>query len=367
MVTIALEDSPTQEAPPAKNVEVSSQQPEAEPISTSSTKDRATTSAEVPTNLTDQDTLVFGSLNRELTDFLAERVRLAVEKEIVKGLPLLEDEDVARHQLQEKLVYKFVRNIDVLEVYCEHNVLTLRKFPPAKRKRIAQVMLQGKESLPDIAFPPMTVNTNEGTSAALPTKDMIPSQIDMDSLRQELQQLQLHLEAARSTRNNLLLERHSLDTAQRTIGKIARTLEQHSVNTSSAPSEVNARVTDGNSVRHLTQEAQAIMDNLDARKEKRKQMGENGKGTDDDDSNDNPFFASPVVAKQPRLSLEEAYRRDCQQLGLRDTTNTVNGQDNKSSENLAEAVSTLPVSKLHALKQMLKSRTATERYHAENY
>jgi hypothetical protein len=25
------------------------------------------------------------------------------------------------------------------------------------------------------------------------------------------------------------------------------------------------------------------------------------------------------------------------------------------------------VSKLHALKQMLKSRTATERYHAENY
>ncbi|KAL3908857.1 MAG: hypothetical protein SGILL_008320 [Bacillariaceae sp.] len=353
MVTIAIEDSPPQqqvapaglvsEVPPLRN---------ATATSSVSTQDQdAATSDEIPTTPIEQDSLVFGTLNRDLTDFLAERIRHAVQHHVVKELPLLEEEAAARHQLQETLVYKFVRNIDVLEAYCEEKVLTLRNFPPAKRKRIIQVMKKGKSSLPDIALPPSAMTA----ASSLPTKDMIPSQDDMKDLQQDVQQLQIRLEAARATRNALLAEQHGLDKAEAAIDKVTETLQQHQeTTTTSVTTQVNAKVTDGNSVQHLTQEAQTIVEKLDTKQREKRQrrQGEEANGTQDDENaeEDDPFFASSAVTtKQPRLSLEENYRRDCKALGLQDKTNT--------DANL-EAPSA-PLAKVRGLKQLLKPSKAS--------
>ncbi|KAL3899052.1 MAG: hypothetical protein SGARI_006538, partial [Bacillariaceae sp.] len=255
-------------------------------------------------------------------------------------------------------------------------VLTLRHFAPAKRQRIAQVLVQGKDSLEDISSSIARGDENvvaargddaSDTSPLLPTKDQIPSHSDMAALENDLEKLQERLENTRAKRNDLLVQQHSLQKAETLLQKIETTLEKHDEMTANSQQAVTKVVTDGNSVQHLTQEAQSILDKLEHAKEKRTRTDE--ENVDDDDD---PFFSTPTVSKQPRLSLEETYRRDCKALGLRDATNfaasSINissqddNNDDESNNNAAESAA--PLSKLHALKQRLKSLPTAADYGA---
>ncbi|KAG7351743.1 hypothetical protein IV203_007791 [Nitzschia inconspicua] len=305
----------------------------------------AASSSSIPLLLSEQDNYVFGSLNKDLTDFLAERIEQTLQNTVVEGLPLLEN-GPAKTQLQETLVYKFVRNIDVLEAYCEQNVLTLRKFAPATRKRIVQVLKHGNDSLTSIPSFDDSISISNSDTVIIPTKDMIPSSADSKTLQDDLEQLQERLNAARQVRNDLLVQRKSLERAQSITNRLMETLQQHKpmIDTDGTSStivqQVNTVVTDGNSVHELTEEAKTILEKL-KRQEKRPSSSQ-----PEEHELDDPYFANTMV-KQPRLSLEEVYHRDRKELGLlRDTTNS-SDKGNRVS----------PSAKLIAFKNLLKGKS----------
>jgi hypothetical protein len=354
MVTIAFEDSSPQQQcqEDMPNIPVDETQ-KSEHENYSMQPDAAAsphleTDSSVPTLLSEQDHVVFGRMNHELTDFLAGRIEETIQRTVMGGLPLLED-GPAKTQLQDTLVYKFVRNIDVLEAYCAQNVTTLRKYPPATRKRIVQVLRNGERVLDSLPTSPFIDSNNSILETSIPTKDMLPSKSESKSLQDDLVNLQERLKAARSVRNDLLVQQKSLQRAQSITSRFMETLEKHRpmVDTDASSSmvmqQVNAVVTDGNSVHQLTEEAQTILDKLNRQKRPPASKA--------DEEEYDPFFSETVV-KQPRLSLEEAYHQDRKHLGLlRDTTN---GQGNEDTEDIS------PVAKLTFIKNLLKRKPLTE-------
>ncbi|KAG7365852.1 hypothetical protein IV203_028522 [Nitzschia inconspicua] len=313
--------------------------------STSTPAASSSSSSSIPLLLSEQDNYVFCNLNKDLTDFLAERIEQTLQNTVVEGLPLLEN-GPAKTKLQETLVYKFVRNIDVLEAYCAQNVLTLRKHAPATRKRIVQVLKHGKGSLSSIPSFDDSNSISNSDTVIIPTKDMIPSSADSKTLQDDLEQLQERLNAARLVRNDLLVQQKSLERAQSITHRLMETLEQHKPmidtdrTSSTIVQQVNTVVMDGNSVHELTEEAKTILDKL-KRQEKRPSSSQ-----PEEQEFDDPFFSNTMV-KQPRLSLEEVYNRDRKELGLlRDTTNS-SDKGNRVS----------PSAKLIAFKNLLKGKS----------
>jgi hypothetical protein len=309
----------------------------------------------IPTSLSEQDDLVYGTLNHDLADVLAERIQDAVTKGL-DDLPLFEDEGLTKSKLHDTLIHKFVRNIDVLEAYSAHHVLTLRPFPLAKRKRIVQVFLKGKESLEDISL--ATDREASSATANIPTRNQLPSQQERTALQDELERLQDRLKKAKLERRNLLLQQRSLQRAEQLSSKVTETLESHHPDTiNPANQQVMAAVTDGNSLQELTAEAQTILEKLDRQKRGRTELQE-----EDNDDDDDPFFAKPMN-KHPRLSLEEEYRRQRKQLGLlTDCTNHQNATDTTADGDDKDADSTTAIRPnviLKSLRNLLKPNSSS--------
>ena len=198
----------------------------------------------------DADMIVYGTINTELQDALAAGIERAIV-EGVERLPLLnnnsyrkrkslgvvppplhnatkdtsllvpfdeqpketrkeneeeeeEETTTPKQRLIETLRYKFVRNVDVLEAYCACHVLTVQHHPPGRRKRIVQVMQQGLESLtPPIL--PTTTTTRPASETVIPqNQSELPSDEDVQCVKDEVEQLQVKLATARRERNELL-------------------------------------------------------------------------------------------------------------------------------------------------------------------
>jgi hypothetical protein len=355
MVTISVEVSPSQphhqgdDKPVASIKEGSITQRAVSDASSTCPTVATTTTTSLPLSLSEQDHVVFGSINHDLTDFLAARIEHTIQQTVMEGLPLLDD-GPPKMKLQQTLVYKFVRNIDVLEAYCAENILTLRKYHPSTRKRIVQVLQQGEVSLEDVPYPRNDSGRRDKcTDSIIPTKDMIPSSTASKSLQDELENLHERLKAARSARDDLLVQQKSLARAQSFISLVMQVLELHKPMVDvdgSLPMvshQVDTVVTDGHSVHELIQEAQTILNKINRPKRPSASQSQN----DDNGLEDDSVFYQTLL-KHPRLSLEEKYKRDLIQLGLlRDTTNQETRFDDGETVN---------ASKLKALKKMLKSK-----------
>jgi len=296
--------------------------------------------------LAEQDALVYGNLNSEFADALTREIEAAIT-ESVNSLPLLdgnnfrgksltnlednetskdkeeESDKTPKERLWDTLRYKFVRNVDVLEAYCAYHVLTLRKHPPARRKRIVSVLKDGFNVLPALETQEETPEVNQ----SYPTRSEIPSKEEQESLVKELELLKAEIEAAKEKRNALKVELESAKLAEQAASEVVTTLEENMPE--DVHKDVFTKAEQSNTMGLLAEEAKTLIGKLDGIKRNRADDGE--ENFEFVQREDPLFKASNRMGnkrhKKP-LTLEEAYRQDRRQLGLlRDSTN----DDNNSS------------------------------------
>jgi len=385
--------------------------------------------------LSDQDMAVYGTLNKELNDALAEQIEVAI-KNGVDSLPLIDDDcyratrtfstennnnkknkndkddgtprsitdnhkpfdenddkneidgvggkhvqqqqqqdhdtqqknqDQHQHQNQntktpkqnlvETLTYKFVRNVDVLESYCAHHVMTLRKHPPARRKRIVAVLKNGVQQTLDVLEIPVGNNDNNDDtgidtdrSKSYPTQQSeIPTTEEVNQVIEDISQLQLRLEEVRNERNELLALEESTNRAEQYISavtsKVTAQNQLRHCEEGMVHKNVSTFVANGNTARRLAEETKDMITKLDTLKRDRSNKNTTNNDTDttvnDEERFDFDFTqqqqqqqdidplgaaeASPNKKRskrRPPLSMHELYVRDRTQLGLvHDSTN----------------------------------------------
>jgi hypothetical protein len=311
----------------------------------------------IPTSLADQDLAVYGNLNTLLADAFTAKVEAAIS-EGVDSLPLLDGSNCYRgkslsslddenepgsiekspkERLWDALRYRFVRNVDVLEAYCAHHVLTLRKHPPARRKRIVAVVRDGFEALPPLPSKDYGDDKGETPSHKYPTRSELPSEEERTNLVDELSCLKVDLEAAKTRRNALLASAESARRAEQAVAGVAATVEANlpTLEQDAIRKDVTRKVEQGNTVGLLADEAKALIGKLDGIKRDRSKKQQQTDNDNDDAAydfvqRDDPLYkASNRIGNKRHkpLSLEESYRRDRRDLGLlRDSTNeTGNG------------------------------------------
>eukprot|EP00536_Pseudo-nitzschia_multiseries_P003548 jgi/Psemu1/284481/fgenesh1_pg.56_\ len=308
----------------------------------------------------EKDFAVFGRLNTQLADALAERIEAAIAWG-VDSLPLLDDDcyrgsngrqnntnssnnstignPSPKERLRETLRYKFVRNVDVLEAFCAHHVLTLRKHPPARRKRIVAVLRDGPRALDpplDATAPEIIGDGGNGNAASqslpeqqqqhYPTRSDLPTPDECASLSRDLDRLRADLAEARSRRNELVAELASIRRAGDVAAGAAGAIRESSATVGNARLKVRGFVEDSRVLDQLKDDAKTLTGKLDTIKRNR-DPSDTGTtfGVGDDDPLDR------IIAKRPKvLAPMEAYQRDRRVLGLlRDSTNdSVNDNGN---------------------------------------
>ena len=279
-------------------------------------------------SLSGQDMAVFGTLNAKLADAFTETIEAAIT-DGVHSLPLLDGdihtqttEDTAdkdkppKQRLWEAIRYRFVRNVDVLEAYCGHNLLTLRKHPPATRKRIVAFLKNGADALPPLEAKENTSEEATETSSNYPTRSQLPSETETKQLAEEIEKLQADLQSAKEQRNALLAALESANKAQQAVEGVVATVQ---ANLPEGPiqAQVGDKVEQGNTLGLLKDETQSLVRKLETIQQDRKPSQK-------DDSfdfvqRDDPLFRASNRAGNKRhkpLSLEEAYHKDRRQMGL---------------------------------------------------
>lgn len=308
-----------------------------------------------PITLEDQDEAVYGSINHDMADALAARVETAIQINVIDALPLLQNDQGAKDRLKETLVHKFVRNVDVLEAYCAHNIMTLRKHPIARRKRIVHVVqmmpLDGsldheqiRTSLEATAAVSMDKNfTKEEERRTTmddfqyPAKDELPTPEQKAQLNADLQLLQRQLAQAKERRNELLVQAASLTNAETVAGQASIALKAVAgtmIQEGQIHADATKRVAQGQTIGDLTTEARKAITKLEHAKRDRAESSSSsqtkvGHLTGDNSSEtvgmdvDDPLASKDLPpSPKKRLSLEECYQRDKNQLRLQDTTNS---------------------------------------------
>lgn len=318
-------------------------------VTTNTAIDTAMTESAVPSSLVDQDLEVFGDLNSRFADAFTERIETAITKG-VDSLPLLDgdcyrgnssqissadeiDYKPPKQRLWDALRYRFVRNVDVLEAYCGHHLFTLRKNPPAQRKRIVSVMRDGVECLSPFKANDETKGTNgEEEATKYPTRSELPSEEERKDLVKELSRLQAELETAKQKRNALLASVESAKRAEHAVADVVATAEAHipTLQEGTIRRIVSDKVEKGNTVGLLAEEAKSLVGKLDGIKRDRNKKMECDDEEFDFVQQDDPLFKASDRAgnkRHKRLSLEEAYRKDRRQFGLLTDSTNDNGSN----------------------------------------
>jgi hypothetical protein len=261
----------------------------------------------------DEDSILFGSMNAQIADALADRIEVNIHKG-VQSLPLLKDPTKSK-ELVDTIHQKYMRNVDVIETYGSRNIFSIQQHPPSRRQRILQAFLSSSGSSSHDKEKPTTADTTTTATttansqppsllSSYPSKDQIPLPHTLAELQLQVQQLQTDLSAARAHRNTLLTSTKSLEVAQRVSETATAVLPakfQHNVQ-----GPVTAAVMGGQGVQELTREAQQLLGKLEERKRER--------SDDDDDEEEDDEFEfekeNPIVKKKKRLSLVEEYRQE---------------------------------------------------------
>ena len=321
--------------------------------------------------LDEQNDSVYGTISHDMADVLVDQIEDAIQTTVIDALPLLQNNQKAKELLMSTLRHKFVRNIDVLEAFCDHNILTLRKHPVARRKRIVEVVelmkhiaadgndgesmehksvdsiqaaLNATALIPVDGFVPITTPVEEtGVSSEgfkHPRKDEIPTTEQKADLDADLESLQKKLAEAKKRRDHLLVKTASISQADIITTEASHAaLDPHPTRFHQSKSLCSEWISQGQTIGDLTAEAERTLEQLETLKQKRPYQQQNddilfsqrsnGQNEEDDEENTtddfDPLSSQDDAASRPtkkRLSLEEAYLRDKKQLGLQDATNT---------------------------------------------
>ena len=136
-----------------------------------------------------EDEIIFGSMNQKLADTLADRIRDAINRSL-ETLPLLSDPEKSTY-LQETIQEKYMRSVDVIEAYGSRNIFTVRQHPLKHRQQIVAALRQSDEKEKLSGTSTNGNNTSKTkTSAKLskssfqyPSREDIPSAEDMASIQ----------------------------------------------------------------------------------------------------------------------------------------------------------------------------------------
>ena len=335
--------------------------------STNSPPSDTTSDNKKRTLLEEQNDSVYGTISHDMADVLVDQIEDAIQTTVIDALPLLQNNQKAKELLMSTLRHKFVRNIDVLEAFCDHNILTLRKHPVARRKRIVEVVqlmkniaadgvdgenmkhnsdsvdpiqaaLNATALIPMDGFVPTTMPVEEtGVSTEgfkHPSKDDIPTAEQKADLDTDLESLQKKLAEAKERRDRLIVKTASISQADIITTQASdAALDPHPTRFRQSKSLCSEFVSQGQTIGDLTAEAERTLERLETLKQKRPYKQQNDdivfsqRSNDEENTTDDfdPLSSQDGAASRPpkkRLSLEEAYLRDKKQLGLQDATNT---------------------------------------------
>jgi hypothetical protein len=251
-----------------------------------------------------EDELLFGSMNSEIADALADRIHAAVA-EGVESLPLLSDKEKAQ-SLVKSIEQTYMDNVDIMETYGSQNIFTIRPYKPRRRQRILQACLQDlplKNNHTTSMKADSSSPQEEEAYPEYPSKDEIPSPQETAALQNELCQLKERLDAARLRRNDLLAKEKSLESAIAVSNAAVQSLVVVSNHQVHEP--VAKAVSDGKTMQELTKEGKELIQQLDDSKRER---------SSEDDENDGIIPRTNLNKKKKRKSLEEEYKLDRQVL-----------------------------------------------------
>jgi hypothetical protein len=165
------------------------------------------------TATSEADKTLFGTMNADIADQFANYVDEALE-DGVATLPFL---DAAKQQIMKGLLRKkFMKNVDVFEFYCKHNIFTLKQQTP---KRVADVLRLFQElpegTIPDIIQVPETsLSEEEEQLMDLQTREL-PLPADIPT-REQLAQLEQEIVALRQSYQKILHQRVALEQETKT-------------------------------------------------------------------------------------------------------------------------------------------------------
>ncbi|CAJ1936955.1 unnamed protein product [Cylindrotheca closterium] len=254
------------------------------------------------------DERLFGSLNSEIADALADYVRKAII-EGVESLPLVTDQEKI-FALKQKIEGACMRNIDIMESYGSRNIFTLRNYT---RRRQLHVLHASNPSLREVDMTEgnTQVILDQSALIILPTSAEMPSLEQMNQLERELVQLKERLNATRLLRNELASKYHGLESAI-AVSNVAVTALLE-ISTENVAFPVNQVVSKGKDLRELTNECKEMIH----------QLGTTKKARNNDVENDEIPASMKEQTKRKRLSMEDEYKLDRKVL----QSNTVSSLD----------------------------------------
>jgi hypothetical protein len=322
--------------------------------------------------LEDEDTVLYGSIPAMIADVMADKIDMSLA-EGISSLPLLSstsvtdknsnstnhdsDEGLSRSALLlQRLQKKYIRNVDILELYAQRNLFTIAMFPPRRRQRIVQAFLNnpvnhshsGMVDTREIGKPrylenpaitkQITTNQDNDTSSIsaslflssseyqYPSKEQIPTPQAVTELNEEMKQLREKLKAVRLQRNELFVACNSVEQADQVAGQSLKALVAPSDDggdvvpvVDQVQESVAAALVQRQDTVRLTLEGQQLLERLETIKRERDE-------NDDPDAMIDLMSASsslsPVkhskkykaIGGAPPLSLEEQYREERQEV-----------------------------------------------------
>ena len=312
----------------------------------------------------DEDDVMFGSMAATIADTLADRIDVALVERI-SSLPVVastssKDDDGGEgtgddntasktkgELLLHKLQQKYLKNVDIVEVYAQRNIFTCSMYPPRRRQRILQAYLQrqqeeqGKggqnetttiettgdgEGKSSPAATEKSVTTDTSTSGyKCPSREQIPTSEAVEEINKEMEELQEKLKAARIRRNELIVACKSIEVAEQAAKKSLESLsqcEKDNEGDAAAVDQVHGKVTAAlmghQGLHQLGEEGRKLMTKLDTLKRERDDEGyinENVNPADEVwvDLNANSVAPSSKRSKTIK-TLEEQYDEDRQQV-----------------------------------------------------
>lgn len=137
----------------------------------------------------DAEKTLFGSMIGEISDYYAERISAALV-DGVSTLPCLDKEK--QEQMSNPLHQKFMKAVDVFELYCNRNIFSLRNLPS---KCLNELIRRHKElpegAIPDIMEVP-EVNIDDHDYSYEPeisSPSQVPTNEQVTALQKELEHL----------------------------------------------------------------------------------------------------------------------------------------------------------------------------------
>ena len=183
------------------------------------------------------DKILFGAMNADMADHLAVCIDKALDQG-VSTLPCLDDEK--QQTMKGLLSKKFMKNVDVVESYCQRNIFTLRQQTP---KRVADVLALFQNlpegNVPELVEPTMDEVEEDSSSqlcempslADIPTMDqLVDLEHELVRLRQQYTQLILKRAALERDNETWSAAQNLANFASETLGQVLRNPQQQIVN-----------------------------------------------------------------------------------------------------------------------------------------